>query len=84
MAAKIRSVDFLPEIFQTSVNSQFLTATLDQLIQEPKYKTTSFMIKIDISQKKILKKAFETYIVFFLRIGTTMSLGSYNLYPVLI
>jgi hypothetical protein len=32
MAAKIRSVDFLPEIFQTSVNSQFLTATLDQLI----------------------------------------------------
>jgi hypothetical protein len=42
------------------------------------------MIKIDISQKKILKKAFETYIVFFLRIGTTMSLGSYNLYPVLI
>jgi hypothetical protein len=40
MAAKIRSVDFLPEIFQTPVNTQFLTATLDQLIQEPKYKQT--------------------------------------------
>ena len=44
MAAKIRSVDFLPEIFQTSVNSQFLTATLDQLIQEPKYKQTQGFI----------------------------------------
>ena len=40
MAAKIRSVDFLPEIFQTPVNTQFLNATLDQLIQEPKYKQT--------------------------------------------
>ena len=40
MAAKIRSVDFLPEIFQTPVNKQFLEATLDQLIQEPQYKQT--------------------------------------------
>jgi hypothetical protein len=40
MAAKIRSVDFLPEIFQTPVNTQFLNATLDQLIQEPAYKQT--------------------------------------------
>jgi len=32
--AKVRSVDFLPEIFQTDVNKQFLAATLDQLIQE--------------------------------------------------
>jgi len=44
MAAKIRSVDFLPEIFQTPVNTQFLTATLDQLIQEPKYKQTQGFI----------------------------------------
>jgi hypothetical protein len=40
MAATIRSVDFLPEIFQTPVNKQFLSATLDQLIQEPQYKQT--------------------------------------------
>ena len=40
MAATIRSVDFLPEIFQTPVNKQFLSATLDQLIQEPHYKQT--------------------------------------------
>jgi len=40
MATKIRSVDFLPEIFQTPVNTQFLNATLDQLIQEPAYKQT--------------------------------------------
>ena len=40
MASKIRSVDFLPEIFQTPVNTQFLNATLDQLIQEPAYKQT--------------------------------------------
>ena len=38
--ARIRSVDFLPEIFQTDANKQFLAATLDQLIQEPKYKKT--------------------------------------------
>ena len=31
-----RTVDFLPEIFQTPTNRQFLRATLDQLTQEPK------------------------------------------------
>jgi hypothetical protein len=36
--ARVRTVDFLPEIFQTSTNRQFLSATLDQLVQEPKYK----------------------------------------------
>lgn len=44
MAAKIRSVDFLPEIFQTPVNKQFLSATLDQLVQEPNYKQTQGFI----------------------------------------
>jgi hypothetical protein len=38
--ARVRSVDFLPEIFQTPVNKQFLSATLDQLIQEPKFQKT--------------------------------------------
>jgi len=36
--ATTRTVDFLPEIFQTPVNQQFLAATLDQLVQEPKFK----------------------------------------------
>ena len=36
--ARTRSVDFLPEIFQTSTNKQVLSATLDQLIQEPQLK----------------------------------------------
>ena len=36
--ARTRSVDFLPEIFQTSTNRQVLSATLDQLVQEPKFK----------------------------------------------
>ena len=44
MANQIRSVDFLPQIFQTPVNTQFLSATLDQLIQEPKYKQTQGFI----------------------------------------
>ena len=44
MAATIRSVDFLPEIFQTPANKQFLSATLDQLIQEPQYKQTQGFI----------------------------------------
>jgi hypothetical protein len=35
--ARIRTVDFLPEIFQTSTNKQFLAATLDQLVQEPNF-----------------------------------------------
>ena len=38
--ARVRTVDFLPEIFQTSTNRQFLSSTLDQLVQEPKYKQT--------------------------------------------
>ena len=42
--AQVRSVDFLPEIFQTDANKQFLTATLDQLVQEPKYKKTQGFI----------------------------------------
>ena len=35
--ARIRTVDFLPEIFQTPANKQFLAATLDQLVQEPSF-----------------------------------------------
>ena len=35
-----RTVDLLPEIFQTSTNKQFLAATLDQLTQEPAIKRT--------------------------------------------
>jgi len=35
--ARVRTVDFLPEIFQTSTNRQFLAATLDQLVQEPAF-----------------------------------------------
>jgi hypothetical protein len=42
--ATVRSVDFLPEIFQTDANKQFLRATLDQLIQEPKFKKTQGFI----------------------------------------
>ena len=34
----IRTVDFLPDIFQTTPNKQFLNATLDQLVQEPAFK----------------------------------------------
>jgi len=42
--AKVRSVDFLPEIFQTDANKQFLAATLDQLIQEPSFKKSQGFI----------------------------------------
>jgi len=42
--ARVRSVDFLPEIFQTDANKQFLAATLDQLVQEPKFKKTQGFI----------------------------------------
>jgi len=42
--ATIRTVDFLPEIFQTPVNQQFLAATLDQLVQEPKFKKSQGFI----------------------------------------
>ena len=42
--AQTRSVDFLPEIFQTKTNRQFLGATLDQMIQEPALKKTQGFI----------------------------------------
>ena len=32
--ATVRTVDFLPDIFRTPVNKQFLSATLDQLVQQ--------------------------------------------------
>ena len=44
MASQVRTVDFLPEIFQTETNRQFLKATLDQLVQEPKFKKTQGFI----------------------------------------
>ncbi len=38
--ARRRTVDLLPEIFRTPTNRQFLSATLDQLTQEPNLKRT--------------------------------------------
>ena len=35
MATRIRTLNFLPEIFQTPTNSQFLSATLDQIVNPP-------------------------------------------------
>ena len=42
--SNIRTVEFLPEIFQTPANKQFLSATLDQLVQEPQFKKTQGFI----------------------------------------
>jgi len=39
MATRIRTLNFLPEIFQTPTNAQFLAATLDQLVAQPLTKT---------------------------------------------
>jgi hypothetical protein len=33
--ARIRTIDFLPEIFQTPTNREFLAATLDQIVNPP-------------------------------------------------
>jgi len=38
MAKRVRTIDFLPEIFKTDINNQFLSATLDQLVQPPNFK----------------------------------------------
>ena len=37
MANQVSTTDFLPEIFKTKTNEQFLKATLDQLIQQPDF-----------------------------------------------
>ena len=44
MADRIRSEQFLPEIFQTPANKQLLRSTLDQLTQNPKLKPTEGFI----------------------------------------
>lgn len=36
--AAIKTIKFLPEIFQTDTNKKFLNATLDQLVSEPNFK----------------------------------------------
>ena len=38
MATRIRTLNFLPEIFKTTTNSQFLNATLDQIVAQPNTK----------------------------------------------
>jgi len=35
MVTRIRTIDFLPEVFKTKTNEQFLSATLDQLVKQP-------------------------------------------------
>ena len=35
MAPRIRTLNFLPDIFRTPTNSQFLRATLDQVVDQP-------------------------------------------------
>lgn len=35
MVTKVRTLEFLPEVFRTDSNAQFLAATLDQLVQQP-------------------------------------------------
>jgi len=35
MVTRIRTLNFLPDIFKTTTNSQFLNATLDQIVQQP-------------------------------------------------
>jgi hypothetical protein len=36
MTPRIRTLNFLPDIFKTSTNAQFLSATLDQIVQQPR------------------------------------------------
>lgn len=38
MVTKVRTLDFLPEIFRTRPNEQFLRGSLDQLVQQPDFK----------------------------------------------
>ena len=57
MVTRVRTIDFLPEIFKTKTNSQFLEATLDQLTQQPDFKRiqgyigSKFGYGIDTSDK---------------------------------
>lgn len=37
MATRIRTIEFLPEIFKTKTNEQFLNATLDTLVEPPNF-----------------------------------------------
>jgi hypothetical protein len=37
MVTQVKTIDFLPEIFKTKTNEQFLSATLDQLVQQPEF-----------------------------------------------
>lgn len=36
MTTRIRTLNFLPDIFKTPTNAQFLSATLDQVVQQPR------------------------------------------------
>lgn len=56
--ARNRSADFLPEVFKTNTNKEFLSSTLDQLTQEPKLKQTQGFIG-----KKINNENDDSYII---------------------
>ena len=61
MASRIRILDFLPEIFKTKTNAQFLAATLDQLVAQPNIKRIQgYTIIIDKDSPNV-KKALSNY-----------------------
>jgi len=75
--ARNRSVDFLPELFKTETNKEFLSATLDQLTQEPKLKRTQGYIGRNFAEGN--QDDEDTYIV-----EPNEERGNYQLEPAVI
>lgn len=61
MATRIRTLNFLPDIFKTPANTQFLQATLDQLVDQPNlmkiegYVGSKFGYGIDATKKYVVE-----------------------------
>jgi hypothetical protein len=61
MATRIRTLNFLPDIFKTPTNTQFLSATLDQIVDQPNLKKiegyigSKFGYGVDASQNYVVE-----------------------------
>lgn len=61
MATRIRTLNFLPEVFRTPTNAQFLGATLDQIVDQPNtmkiegYVGTKFGYGINAKDKYVIE-----------------------------
>ena len=79
MATRIRTLNFLPEIFKTPTNAQFLKATLDQIVAQPNTKKIQGYVGGDFGPG-INPNDYYTISYIYNKLVSYSKINEYNLY----